>query len=158
MRTTLKQEEMIERLRSGYAAYSRHDFDSLIELWHPDVTLVRAGDQGELTGAESVRAWMEPDAFSAQVLEPVAFEVEGNRVLVHVEGCVRGASSEIRIEIEVWSVWTFDDRARVTKVANFLAHEEDEARRALRSPRSGGDTAGRGDSRGQGPRDGADGV
>ena len=131
MRTTLKQEVMIERLRSGYAAYSRHDFDALLELWHPDVTLVRAGGQGEIIGAQSVRAWMEPDAFAAQVLEPVAFEVESNRVLVHAQGCVRGATSGITMEIEVWSVWTFDDRAQVTRVENFLAHEESEARRTL---------------------------
>ena len=34
------------------------------------------------------------------------------------------------MEIEVWTVWTFDADDRVTRIESYLPHQEDEARRA----------------------------
>ena len=129
-----RDQELIQRLHQIYEAFNRSDFDAVIELAHPDIVLVRAGGQGELGGAESVRAWMEPDAFDSQQLEPLEFRVDGNRVLVHVRGTMRGAGSGIEMDIGSWTVWTFDDDGRVTHVEVFLDHEEIEAQRALQAP------------------------
>jgi hypothetical protein len=131
---TLADEEMIERLRNAYDAFNRAEFDAMLTLAHPDIVMVRAGGQGELRGPDAIRSWLEPDAFESQVLEPVSHEVEGSRVLVHVRGTMRGAGSGIEMEIGAWTVWSFGDDGRVTRVENFLEHEEDEARRALRAP------------------------
>ncbi len=119
-------------LRRNYEAYNRCDFDSVVERAHPDIVLVRAGGQGELRGPEALRSWMEPDAFESQLLEPLEFEVATNRVLVHARSMLRGACSGIEMEACTWTVWTFDDQARITRIEVFLEHEEDEARRALR--------------------------
>src|SRR5207247_653086 len=83
---------------------NRGDFDVLIEVADPDIVLVRAGGQPELRGAEALRAWLEPDAFESQVLEPTEFRVAGNRVLMRVESTVRGAGSGIETKGEDWSI------------------------------------------------------
>jgi ketosteroid isomerase-like protein len=124
--------QLVDRLRRIYEAMNDGDFDAVVERAHPDMTLTRPGGQGVLRGSEAIRRWLEPDAFESQVLEPVEFEVAGNRVLSLVRATLRGAGSGIEIEAEAWTVWTFDDEGTVTRAEVFLAREEDRARRALR--------------------------
>jgi ketosteroid isomerase-like protein len=76
---SLADEEMIARLRCSYEAFNRGDFDAAMEFAHPDILFVRPGAQAEVRGAEAVRAWMEPDAFESQVIEPLEFRVSGTR-------------------------------------------------------------------------------
>ncbi len=80
-----------------------------------------------------MRAWMEPDAFESQVIEPEEFEVAGSRVLVRQHATARGAGSGIEMEIDAWSLWTFDEEGRATRVEFYLHHQEDEARAPSRS-------------------------
>jgi ketosteroid isomerase-like protein len=127
----LTEEQMIERLRRIYEAFNRGDFDAVIETAHPDIVMVRAGGQGELRGPDVLRAWMEPDAFESQILEPLEFRVAGNQVLVRVRGTMRGAGSGIEMDIGSWTVWTFDENGKVTRVVIFLDHEEAEALKAM---------------------------
>src|SRR5262245_18583024 len=101
---------------------------------HPDIVLVRAGRQGEVRGPSELRSWMEPDAFDAQTLDPREFQLAGNKVLVHLRGALRGASSGIEMEIGAWTVWTFDDQQRITRIEIFLDQEEAKARWALETP------------------------
>jgi hypothetical protein len=75
---------------------------------------------------------MEPDAFESQMIEIEEFEVTGNRVLVRQHMTARGAGSGIEMEIESWTVWTFDEDGKATRMEFFLPNEEDKARRALR--------------------------
>jgi hypothetical protein len=126
-------EELIERVRKAQEAFNRGEFDAAIEWAHPEVVFVRAGAQSELTGADALRAWMEPDAFESQSTEPSRYEVTGNRVLVSQRTTSRGTGSGIEIEIEAWSVWTFDESGKVIRLEFFLGHEEEQARRALRA-------------------------
>lgn len=35
------------------------------------------------------------------------------------------------MEIGSWAVWTFDEDGRVTRIENFLDHEEDRARHSF---------------------------
>ena len=130
---TLTDEEMLEQLHTAYEAFNRAEFDAMLNLAHPDIVMVRAGGQGEIRGPEAIRSWLEPDAFESQVLAPASYEVEGSRVLVHVRGSMRGAVSGIELDIGAWTLWGFGDDGRITRVENFLEHEEDEARRALRA-------------------------
>ena len=127
----IPEDELIDRLRRGYDAFNRGDFDAAVEFAHPDIVFVRAAGQSDLKGADAIRAWMEPDAFESQVSEPLEIEIAGNRALIRQLTRARGAGSGIEVEVESWAVWTFDDDGTVTRMENFLEHDEDEARRAL---------------------------
>jgi ketosteroid isomerase-like protein len=124
---TDRDEEIVARLRRAYEAYSRGDFDAAIEVAHPEVELVPPGGQASLRGAEAVRAWMEPDAFASQAIEPLDFRVEGNKVLVRQRSRIRGAASGIEMEVDQWVVWTLNDDGLVTRVENCLDHQEADA-------------------------------
>jgi hypothetical protein len=128
----IPEEDLIERLRRVYELFNAEEFDAAVELAHPEIVFVRPAAQSELRGVEALRAWMEPDAFESQVIEPEAFEAAGNRILVRQHSTARGAGSGIEIEIDSWTLWTFDDEGRATRMQFFLPNEEDEARRALR--------------------------
>jgi ketosteroid isomerase-like protein len=125
-------DELIDRLRRGYDAFNRGDYEAAIEWVDPDVVFVSLSPgRTERRGAEALRFFMEPDAFESQWTEPLEFEIAGNRALIHQRTKARGAGSGIEVEVESWAVWTFDDDGTVTRMENFLKHEEDEARRAL---------------------------
>jgi len=128
---SLTDEQLIDRLRRNYEAFNRRDFDTAVEIAHPDIVFVRPGNQAEIRGAEAMRAWMEPDAFESQLFEPREFRVSGNKVLVRQRATARGAGSGIEMEIDSHTLWTFDEEGRVTRVEFFLQHQEDEALNAL---------------------------
>jgi hypothetical protein len=83
---------------------------------------------------EALRAWMEPDAFESQIVSGEVIELAHDKALLHQQTRARGAGSGIEMEIGSWSVWTIDDQGQVTRMENFLEHEEDKARRAFRGP------------------------
>ena len=118
---------MIDALRRTYEAFNRGDFDTAVQLAHPEVEMVPVGGQASLKGAAAVRAWMEPDAFEEQRIEPLDFRVEGNKVLARQHTQARGVGSGINLDQEIWTVWTFDDDLLVTRMESFLPHEESEA-------------------------------
>ena len=124
-------EELIDRVKRCLEAFNRCDFDAAIAMAHPDVVLAPPGGQGELHGAKALRAWMEPDAFESQVIDPLEFRVSGNRVLVRQHATARGAGSGIKIELDSLAIWTFDDDGMVTRLQGFLPDEDQEAHRAL---------------------------
>jgi ketosteroid isomerase-like protein len=130
----IPEEELIERLHRGYDAFNRGDYEAATEWVHPDLVYVSPSALTELRGVEAFRAWMEPDAFEAQVSEPQEIEIAGNKALIRQQTRARGAGSGIEMEIGSWAVWTFDDEGRVTRIEVYLEHEEGEARRALRAP------------------------
>ncbi len=78
----LRENEVVARVRRGYEAYSRGDFDSLMEMIHPEVELLPAGDQPPIRGAADYRAWLEPDAFESQVIELLEIRLNGSKVLI----------------------------------------------------------------------------
>jgi ketosteroid isomerase-like protein len=126
--------ESVGRLRKGYEAYSRGDFDRAAEGIHPNFEFVPAGGQTPLRGVNRFRAWMEPDAFESQVLEPLDFRVAGNKVLVRLRTRIKGAGSGIEAEFEVWIVWTYDDAGLAIRMQVFEAHQEIEALQAAGLP------------------------
>src|SRR6476619_677175 len=122
---------MIDALRRTYEAFNRGDFDAAVEIAHPEAEMVPVGGQASLRGAAAVRAWMEPDAFEEQRIEPLDFRVEGNKVLARQHTQARGVGSGINLDQEIWTVWTFDDDLLVTRMESFLPHEESAALEAL---------------------------
>jgi ketosteroid isomerase-like protein len=122
-----RDQEIIDSLRRAYEAFSRGDFDAAVEIVHPEVEYVPAGGQKSLRGAGAFRAWMEPDAFEKQKIEPREFRINGNKVLVRHHAWARGAGSGIEMEFETCVVWTVNDDGLVTQVVAFLPHEETEA-------------------------------
>jgi ketosteroid isomerase-like protein len=125
-----RQQEMINAVRRSYEAFNRGDFDTAIELAHPEIEFVPPGDQAPMRGADTMRAWMEPDAFESQQLEPREFRVQGNKVLVRHHARARGAGSGIEIELEAWVLWTLDDDCLATRVEGFLPHQDAQAFKA----------------------------
>jgi ketosteroid isomerase-like protein len=125
-----RDQEMINSLRRAYEAFNRGDFDTATERAHPEIEFLPPGDQAPLRGAEAFRAWMEPDAFESQKLQPREFRVQGNKVLVRQHARARGAGSGIEVELETWVLWTFDDDGLVTRVQAFLPHQDAEALQA----------------------------
>ena len=114
-------------IRAFYEVYNRRDFDHLPKPLHPDIEVVPSGDQAPIKGAARVRAWMEPDAFESQVIEPLDLRPVGDKVLVRGHSKIRGAGSGIEAEFLFWAVWTFDGTGLTTRVEIFLDHQEAEA-------------------------------
>jgi SnoaL-like domain len=107
------------------------DRDRALALVHRDVVFVPPGDQPPYRGAESLRRWMEPDAFQEQVLkafEPVV--VTDRAVLARQHIMARGATSGIELDVLTWSVWTFDEDGLIIRIEIYREHEEDRAREA----------------------------
>lgn len=121
---------IVSTLRRCYGAYSRGDFDEATVGLDPAFELFPVGGQPAIKGRSDVRAWMEPDAFTEQVLEPVDVWVAGHRALVRIRARARGAQSGIGLGFEVWSVWTFDAFGVATRAEIYLGHEEAAARAA----------------------------
>jgi limonene-1,2-epoxide hydrolase len=119
--------EIIATLRGFYDAFNRRDFDAAMEMAHPEIEIVRPGGMSPLRGADALRAWMEPDAFEEQVIEPVEFTLEGDKVLVRQRMRARGAGSGIEMTVGSWAVGTVNDDGVVTRVEVFFEHEEAKA-------------------------------
>ena len=126
-----RDEENIARLRAAYAAFSRGDFDAAVAAGiHPDFEYVPAGGLAPMRGAETFRAWMEPDAFESQRVEVERIEINGDRALVHQHTTVRGAGSGIEVETHTFGVWTIDDDGVAIRLEIFQEPDEAAARRA----------------------------
>jgi limonene-1,2-epoxide hydrolase len=128
----LTGDQMIEALHRNNEALNRGEFDVAIELAAPDIVLMRPGSLPPVHGIDGVRAWMEPDAFESSQIELLDSEAVGTRALTRQRFKARGAGSGIEMELESFTVWTFNDDGKVSFVETFTLDEEDEARRALR--------------------------
>ena len=120
--------ENVEAMRRWLEAISSEDFDAALALVHPDIEFVPPGGQPPYRGAESLRRWMEPDAFQEQVVTPVEIVVAADRTILgrqHLKA--RGTASGIEMEGHSWSVWTFDEAGLITRIEIYLDHEEDKA-------------------------------
>jgi ketosteroid isomerase-like protein len=120
-------QDKIEVIRSAYEAFNRGDFDAAVAIADPQIEFVRTGGQSPVIGVEALRAWMEPDAFETQVIEPLEFTVAGDKVLVRQHTKAQGAGSGIEIDFDSWTVWTVADDGHVTRMEFFLGHQRDEA-------------------------------
>ena len=126
-------QENLESVRRWLKAISggSEDFDRALALVHRDIVFVPPGGQPPYRGAESLRRWMDPDAFQEQVVktfEPVA--VTDRTILGRQLVMARGAASGIELDVLTWSVWTFDEDGLITRIEIYRDQEEDKAREA----------------------------
>ena len=104
------------------------DFDRALALVHRDIVFVPPGDQPPYRGAESLRRWMEPDAFDEQVVKTFETVVVTDRTILGRQlVTARGRTSGIELDVVTWSVWTFDEDGLITRIELYLDHEEDKA-------------------------------
>src|SRR5688572_30081327 len=96
-----RDQEIVTSLRRIYEAFNRGDFDAAIAGVHPEIEFVPPGGQSSLRGAEALRAWMEPDAFEDNQVEPLEFSIHDNKVLVRQHATARGAGSGIELDVEI---------------------------------------------------------
>src|SRR5262245_1303312 len=122
-----EENEIAARVRRGYEAYSRGDFDTLMEFIHPEIELLPAGNQPPIRGAADYRAWLEPDAFESQVIDLQEIRLNGNKVLIHATATIRGAGSGIEAEFRHWQVLTVDEEELTRRIVVYLDHEEAKA-------------------------------
>jgi ketosteroid isomerase-like protein len=126
-------EENVETARRWLEAISggSEDFDRALGLVHPDIVFVPPGDQPPYRGAESLRRWMEPDAFEMQVVKSFeTVEVTDRTILGRQLVTARGTASGIEMDVITWSVWSFDGDGLITRIELYLDHEEHKARQA----------------------------
>ncbi len=129
--TEAVRRENTATIRRWYEALNREDFDAALALVDSEVELFPPGGQPPYRGAEQLRRWMEPDAFPKQeivLVESVA--VTERLILARQHVTARGASSGLELDLVSLSVWRFDERGLVTRIAIYL---ESEAERALGS-------------------------
>jgi ketosteroid isomerase-like protein len=128
---TNRDAEIVAEVRRVFDAFNRGDLNAAMKNIHPEAELVTTGGQQTLKGAARVRAWMEPDAFESQVVEPLDFRVVANRVLVRARSHIKGAGSGIEVDALGWMVWTYDEAGLATRLELYLGHQEAEALEAV---------------------------
>jgi ketosteroid isomerase-like protein len=125
---------MIAAVRRAYDAFSKGDFDAVIELADPEIEFVTTGGLTNVRGADEVRAWMDPDTIEDLTMVAEHFEVAGDNVLVRTRSRGRGAESGIAVEMELWVVWTINDAGLATRIVAYRNDEEAKARQAAGLP------------------------
>jgi ketosteroid isomerase-like protein len=104
-------------------------------LVHRDIVFVPPGDQPPYRGADSLRRWMEPDAFDMQVVKSFETVVVTDRTILGRQlVAARGTASGLEMDVTTWSVWSFDEDGLITRIELYLDHEEDRAREAAGLP------------------------
>jgi ketosteroid isomerase-like protein len=103
-------EQAKERIRLGYEAFNRGDFDESAKHIHPDVDWHRVADvEQRLEGRDAVRSNMEPEVWGKQRVEVHSMELLGDSVLVDVTFRAVGAGSGIEIDQRGYHVWKMRD-------------------------------------------------
>jgi ketosteroid isomerase-like protein len=109
--------------RAAYETFNSGNFDATVELFAPDVELVRPSGLGIVRGREAVRQFLAPDAFASQRIEPVEFMERGERLFVALRGWARGAGSGIELETPGFHVFETRD-GQVTRLQFFFDRAE----------------------------------
>lgn len=127
MREGQISEADIERLKRAFELFNEGDYDALREFMSPDIVMERVGGLPPIQGWEAFRALQEPDAFEWQRLYPLAWTVNGDKIMIRMRMVSKGAASGVELEVEGWMVCTVHDGI-VVRMANIL--DEADARAA----------------------------
>jgi ketosteroid isomerase-like protein len=103
------ESEAVRRLRRGYDAFNRGDFDAAVAEMHSDIEWERAEHAPETTpvkGIDAVRAWMMPDVFEDQHVTLEEVIENGDKIFVQGLFRIRARGSGIEISDRAWHVWT----------------------------------------------------
>jgi ketosteroid isomerase-like protein len=104
----MRPEELEMRVRDGYEAFNRGDYDGVVAMMRDDVELHSVGPQGVIRGRDAVLAFMHPDALEDQRIEVLDTDVRGAAVIAHYIVRAVGAGSGVPVSQEGWQVWWTD--------------------------------------------------
>jgi ketosteroid isomerase-like protein len=123
--------QAVERLREGYQAFNRGNFDAASEWLHPEIVWHRVADfESAMEGRDAVRQNMDPNVFQRQQIEVLGMEVIGDSVLVDTVFHATGAGSGIELDQQGFHLWGM----REGLAARFeFFPDRDEAARAART-------------------------
>jgi ketosteroid isomerase-like protein len=125
-------DQAVKRMREGYEAFNRGDFDAAARWIHPEIVWHRAADfERAMEGRDAVRQSMDPSVFQRQQSEVLGMEAIGDSVLVDTVFHATGAGSGIELDQEGYHLWTMRD-GMAARFEFFL--DRDEALRAARKP------------------------
>jgi ketosteroid isomerase-like protein len=119
------------RLRDGFEAYNRGDWEAVLTYASDDVELQRAHTSPDsrevLRGREQVLAFFRPDVFEDQRIDVLDLEVAPDAAYVRMRFTARGAGSGLPAEIESYNVYRIAN-GLLTRVEIYA--DEQEARAA----------------------------
>ena len=121
-------QENVEKLRVGYEAFNRGDWDAATRLAHPDFELQtadRAVNRGTYQGAEAARRFFEDlfEPFEEIVIEPEEFHERGDQIAVFLRVRLRPTGSSAFVENRIGHLWTMRE-GKVARLAVFPRREE----------------------------------
>lgn len=101
----------IEKMKRGYAAIARQDWDEVQALYDPEIEWIdppEVPDGGTHVGLEAVRrSWQNYlEALDDWAVEPREFLLGGDEILVHSVVSGRARIGGIPIELDLFQVWT----------------------------------------------------
>jgi ketosteroid isomerase-like protein len=101
----------VDRLRAGYEAFNRGDYETALDFMDPEVEFhrsERALDTRPLRGLDAVRQFMLPEVFDRQVVEldEVIENDAAGKMFVSLTFRVRGRGSGIELANHGYHVWT----------------------------------------------------
>jgi ketosteroid isomerase-like protein len=114
----------VERMRSGYAAIGRQDWDEVQALYHPEIEWAdppEVPDGGVHAGVDAVReSWQNYlEALEDWKLEPVEFLSGEDEILVRSRVTGSARHTGIPIDLDLFQVWTARDGLLVRQRAFF---------------------------------------
>jgi ketosteroid isomerase-like protein len=121
-------EENVERLRQVLASFERADTETWRGLVHHDIEVVPIGDWPEEAHVHGREAVWDFLVANEEPWEPGPYELDevadgGDLVAVRVRRDLRGKSSGVEVEFDLWVVATFRD-GKVTRAEWFEDRQE----------------------------------
>jgi ketosteroid isomerase-like protein len=107
-------QEDIDRMRAGYEAMGRGDFQAVLDLMDPDIELTdrpEIPDPQTYRGRDGVMAALQRnvDSFDEFELIPESFRENGDRIVVTLLMRGRGRVSGVPVEDRLAHLWTLRD-------------------------------------------------
>lgn len=123
----------VKRLRAGYEAFNRGDYEAALDFMDPEVEFhrsERALETTPLRGLDAIKQFMLPDVFDRQLVEldEVIENDAAGKMFVSLTFRARGRGSGIELENRGYHVWTirggkaahcrfFEDRGEALEAA-----------------------------------------
>ena len=112
--------DRLAAIRDVYREWEPGNYRAGLELYDPGMTLVVHNpipEAGVYDGLEGLQRYMRGflSTWDDYETEPLEFEVDGDRVVVHVHHGGLGRASGVRTEMTYFTAWTFQE-GRVTRV------------------------------------------
>jgi ketosteroid isomerase-like protein len=133
----VSESERVTAVREAYSAYNRGEYDSVLELMHPDIEWRPPAESLEpkpLRGRDAVREYMAPNLLRDQRAEPVEIVDAGDRILVEARASARGVDSGLEVVQTVFHVWTIADE-QVVRFEVYATRAEAQAALVRGEPR-----------------------